>query len=193
MTEKHTSHHDQQPHHEKVVTHEHHQKVHEHLAHEAEKAKRERSAQNIEKIKQLAEAEAKKTEKIQPHEDNQGESDNGFGMQQHIKLEAFNRLLARTQQKLSKPARGFSRFTHSPLVDKVSNVSAQTIARPSGILGGSICAFAGSLVVYYFAKNYGFEYNYLFVFLLFIGGYAVGAFLELVIWLFYSRRQRYKT
>lgn len=192
MSEKQPAHHNQRPHHEKLVGHEHQQRVHEHLAKEAETARRQKSAENIEKIKQLAEAEAKKSEKISAHENQKQESDSGFGMQQHIKLEAFNRLLARTQQKLSKPVRGFSRFTHSPLVDKVSNVSAQTIARPSGILGGSICAFAGSLIVYYFAKHYGFEYNYLFVFLLFIGGYAVGAFLELAIWLVYSRRQRYK-
>ncbi len=191
MSEKHTGHHNQQPHHEKLVDHEHHRKVHEHKAHEAERAKRERSAQNIEKIKQLAEAEAKKAEKIVTQETPKTESDSGIGMQQNLKADAFNRIMSHTRRKLSKPAKTFSRFTHNNFVDKVSNVGAQTVARPSGILGGSICAFLGSVVVYFFAKRYGFEYNYLFVFILFVGGYAIGAVLELLVWGLYSRRHRY--
>lgn len=191
MSEKHTGHHNQHTHHEKLVSHEHHRKAHEHKAHEAEKAKRERSNQNIEKIKQMAESEAKKSEKIVAHETPKTEHDSGLGMQQTLKADAFKRVMTHTRRKLSKPARAFSRFTHNNLVDKVSGVSAQTVARPSGILGGSICAFLGSVVVYYFAKHYGFEYNYLFVFVLFIGGYVIGAILELLIWALYSRRHRY--
>src|SRR5688572_28989604 len=126
MSEKHPSHHNHEPHHEKTVTHEHHKKVHEHLAHEAEKARRQKSAENIEKIKQLAEAEAKKAEKVISHEEPKSETDSGFSMQHNLKLDAFNRVLARTQQKLSKPARAFSRFTHNPTIDKVSNLGAQT-------------------------------------------------------------------
>ena len=191
MSEKLSSHHNQHPSHEKLVGHEHERRSHEHLAHEAEKARRAKSAENIERIKKLAEAEAKKAEKIATHEEPKNEADSGFGLQQHLKIDAFNRLLARTQQKLSKPARAFSKFAHNPTIDKVSNIGAQTVARPSGILGGSICAFLGSVAVYYFAKHYGFEYNYLFVFILFAGGYLVGAFLELTVWALYSRRQRY--
>lgn len=191
MTEKHIAHHEQHPAHEKLVSHEHHKHADEHLAEQAEKARQQKSAENIEKIRAMAEIEAEKAEKIAAHEQPKTETDSTLGMQHSLKATAYARVLAKTQQKLSMPVRGFSRLTHSPVVDKLSAVGAETVARPSGILGGSICAFLGSLTVYYFAKHYGFTYNYLFVFFLFLGGYALGAFLELLVWLLYSRRQRY--
>ncbi len=191
MSEKHVARHDQHPSHEKLVNHEHPKHAHEHLTEQAEKARQQKSAENIEKIRAMAEIEAKKAEKIATHEQPKTETDSMLGMQHSLKATAYARVLAKTQQKLSVPMRSFSRLTHSPLVDKISTVSAATVARPSGILGGSICAFLGSLTVYYFAKHYGFTYNYLFVFFLFIGGYALGAFLELLVWLLYSRRHRY--
>ncbi len=192
MSEKQPHHHNQQPHHEKHEINEHNHRVHEHIAKEAEKAKREKSAQNIEKIKQMAEAEAKQTEKIKiGKESTIEESDGSFGFHHNLKSDAFNRILKRTQQKLSKPTRAFSKLAHNPTIDKVSEFSAKTIARPSGILGGSIFALVGSLALYYFAKQYGFQYNYLFAFMLFVAGYAIGAILELVVWAFYGRKQRY--
>lgn len=191
MSEKIIPRHEQHVGHEKVVAHEHQRQVHEHLEKQAEKARREKSSENIEKIKKLAEAEAKLSEKIALHENEKPEPESGFGFQQMLKSEAFDIIMSRTRQKLSKPARTFSKFAHRPVVDKISGAAAQTLARPSGILGGSICAFAGSLLVYYFAKYYGFEYNFVFVFLLFAAGYVIGAFLELVLWAIFSRRQRY--
>ena len=95
-----------------------------------------------------------------------------------LKNMAFSRLLTRTQKHLSKPERLFSKAIHNPAVEKISEVSSKTIARPSGILGGSIIAFFGTTLFLYMAKHYGFEYNYLMFIMLFAGGFAIGMTLE---------------
>ena len=176
---------------ENSVDQTHHERVHNHQAEQAEKARHEKSKENIYKIHELAKKEAEKSHKITSHEDSKTDSPSLAGMHNSLKTNAYNRILSKTQHKLNKPARAFSKFTHSPVVDKISNVSAQTVARPSGFLGGSIFAFLGSSLLYYFSKHYGFKYNYLLVFMFFVGGYAVGALLELFIWLIYTRKQRY--
>ena len=82
-----------------------------------------------------------------------------------------------------------SRIIHQPAIDAASEATAKTIARPSGILGGGICAFAGSLFFLYFAKHDGFHYNYLLFLVFFIGGFAIGLLFEVLVWALYARRQ----
>ena len=74
-------------------------------------------------------------------------------------------------------------------MESISNVGAQTIARPSGLLGGSIAAFAGSLTLYFLAKQYGFRYNYLMMFMLFVGGFAIGGIVELLGWKLFRKNR----
>lgn len=191
MSEKHIprlEHHESK---ENSVDQTHHESVHKHHAELAEKARHEKAKENINKIQELAKLEAEKSHKITAQEDSKSDSASLAGMHNSLKTNAYNRVLSETQRKLNKPVRAFSKFTHSPVVDKISNISAQTIARPSGFLGGSIFAFLGSSVVYYFSKHYGFKYNYILVFMFFVGGYVVGALLELFIWLVHTRKQRY--
>jgi len=70
-----------------------------------------------------------------------------------------------------------------------SEAASKTISRPSGLLGGGLMAFAGSLVYLYLAKHIGFRYNYLLFTLLFVGGFAVGLCLEVIIWLVSRQRK----
>lgn len=109
------------------------------------------------------------------------------GMHKELKNIAYDRSMERVRQNLSKPERLFSKLTHHTIVDKVSAVGARTIARPSGILGGSLCALLGSLSLLYFTKHYGFEYNYLSFGVLFVGGFALGLLGEGIIWLLRKR------
>lgn len=190
MSEKHIPRHEQHESHEKAAGHEHLERAEKHRAEQAERARQEKSAENLEKIKELAKTEAQESKRIAA-EEQPNETDSLVGVQQSLKATAYKRTLAKVQQRLPGPARAFSRIAHNPIVDKVSDVSAQTVARPSGFLGGSICAFLGSLIVLYYSKHYGFRYNYLLLLILFVGGYLVGAMLELVIWLAYGRKQRY--
>lgn len=191
MTEKHVASHEHQHHDEKLVDHKHHERIQKYTAEQADRARQEKSNENLAKIIELAHKESESANKINVGEKTIEETDSLIGMQHSLKSTAYKRTLANVQQKLSKPARSFSHFTHNPVIDKISEVSSETVARPSGLLGGSICAFLGSVVVVYFSRHYGFRYNYLFLFILFIGGYLVGAVLELVVWLVYGRKRNY--
>lgn len=98
----------------------------------------------------------------------------------HIKKDAYKKILKKTQKQLNVSERSFSKVIHQPIVDKVSEVSSKTVARPSGILFGGIGAFCGSLIVFLLSKNSGFTYNYMLFILIFIGGYFIGLFIELI-------------
>ena len=191
MSEKHIPHQEHGQAHEKLVGHEDHERAHNHLKEQAERARQEKSHHNLEKIRHMAEQEAEQTKKIVTETEPDQAADSMLGMQHSLKANAYERTLAKVQQKLPKAARAFSKITHNPIVDKVSNVGSQTIARPSGILGGSISAFLGSLVLLYYSKHYGFRYNYLVLSMLFVGGFLLGAILELLVWGVHSRKQRY--
>lgn len=114
------------------------------------------------------------------------------GVQQSMKNRTYKRELTKIQTKLSKPDKAFSKIIHNKTVETISNVGAQTLARPSGLLGGSIFAFIGSLLTYYMARHYGFRYNYLVMFLLFAVGFAAGAAIELLVWTTSRKRRSYR-
>lgn len=96
------------------------------------------------------------------------------------KKAAYRKTLRHVQRQLPKRERGFSKVVHQPVVEKVSEVGSKTVARPSGLLTGGICALLGSSIILYMSKHYGFRYNF-FVFILFlVGGFFVGLLLELL-------------
>ncbi len=78
---------------------------------------------------------------------------------------------------------------HLPAIEAASEVGAKTVARPIGLLAGGLCAFFGSVLLLWAAKHYGFRYNYLFFFLVFIGGYFLGLLVEATIKLLGKKHQ----
>ena len=74
-----------------------------------------------------------------------------------------------------------SKVIHQPVIEEVSDKTSKTIARSSGVLGGSILAFVGSLSYLIFVKYVGITYNYTWVFIFFIIGFIVGLAIELLI------------
>lgn len=98
-----------------------------------------------------------------------------------LKKQTLYRTLKNIRKQLSAPERALSRVIHQPAVDAVSQFGSKTIARPSGLLGGSTVAFLGSSAYLWMAKHYGFYYNYFLFVLLFIGGFALGMTIELII------------
>ena len=111
-----------------------------------------------------------------------------FGQQKDMKNLAYKRTLTRAQSQLSALERAFSKVVHHPVVEKVSNVGAQTVARPSGIMGGGLAAALGTGFVLFLGKTYGFTYNYLLFVLLFIAGFVLGLAVELILKI--SRRKK---
>lgn len=145
---------------------------------EAAKNSPEKSVDDIE-----ASLSKAKTEAVSGHEVTIGEKETTRhgdtpGLQRELKAESYKKTVKRIQSKLSKSDRALSKVIHQPTVDKASSAIAVTIARPSGILAGSFFALVGSASLLYFAKHYGFTYNYAFLFVLFVAGYVVGLLLE---------------
>lgn len=91
------------------------------------------------------------------------------------------RTLTRIRKELSAPDKALSKVIHSKPVEKISSVGEKTIARPIGLLGGGFIALAGTLVVFYIAKHYGFRYNLLLFIMLFVGGYMIATILEILL------------
>lgn len=98
-----------------------------------------------------------------------------------LKVAALNRTLKHLQHELPPVQRLLSKTIHQPAIRRVSAATGQTVGRPSGLLGGGLCAFLGSLIYLYLAKHIGFSYNYLLFFVLFLGGFVVGVILELLL------------
>ncbi len=178
--------------HEQLISKEQ-QKHNQELAIEkARKALKQHEQQDHRQIAKEVTQHAKETTR-QAFDTPSGERDNDAalpGIQQSIKNKAYYRELNKIQTKLSGTSRKFSKIIHNKTIESVSNIGAQSVARPSGVLGGSIVACIGSFVTYYMARHYGFRYNYLLLFLLFVAGFLLGGILEFCIWLALGRRRR---
>lgn len=112
---------------------------------------------------------------------------------QELKRITLRRELQQLQRKLPLPERSLSRVMHQPIVRAVSEVTARSLTRPSGLLGGGILAFLGSSAYLYLAKHIGFTYNYVLFWVLFATGFVFGVALEGLIWLIVAHRRDSKT
>ena len=97
-----------------------------------------------------------------------------------VKKIQFKQSMKQVRRELSVPEKVLSTFAHQPIIKAVSEASAKTVSRPSGLLGGGFFAFVGSLAYLYFTKHIGLTYNYLLLIVFFGGGFALGIVLELV-------------
>jgi hypothetical protein len=82
--------------------------------------------------------------------------------------ESYNTTMNEVRGQMSTPSRAFSKIIHNRAVEKVSEVTGSTIARPNAILSAAIFAFILTLVVYLVAKNAGYRLS---------GFESIGAFL----------------
>lgn len=98
-----------------------------------------------------------------------------------LKKITLNRELKTVRMKLPLTDKVLSRVIHQPAISTISEASSKSLARPSGLLGGGILAFAGSLGYLYFTRYVGVTYNYLIFIMLFILGFVVGLVIELAI------------
>ncbi|MEO8863139.1 MAG: hypothetical protein ABI354_02340 [Candidatus Saccharimonadales bacterium] len=178
---------------EKLVSDEQRERIDNLRAENLERSKNNEALKNKTELSNEAKIESTSSETAKKNlaDGEKAPKENVFGSQQALKSEAYKRSLEKIQKKLPKTSKAFSKVIHNDAVEAVSNIGAQTIARPSGLLGGSICAFLGSSILLYTSKHYGFRYNYLVLLLLFIGGFALGALIELVVWMLHTRKQRY--
>lgn len=72
------------------------------------------------------------------------------------KAASYNAIMNEAQQQMSAPSRVFSKVIHNKVVERISEVAGNTVARPDAILSGAVLAFAMTLGVYLVAKNLGY-------------------------------------
>ena len=153
--------------------------VQENLARIQELARKSESQKpDIERLQQKAKLEAK--EKSHVHLEKEVNHASSHVSHTELKKHAYARTLHRIRSHLSPTERSLSLLIHRPAVEKVSNATAATVARPYPIIFGATAAIIGSSILLYMAKKYGFSYNYSVVLMTFVGGYIIGVACELV-------------
>ncbi len=90
------------------------------------------------------------------------------------KTASFNKHMKQVQAELPPVQRAFSKFIHSPAVEKTSEFIGSTIARPNAILAGSITAFVLVLATYLIAKTFGYPLSGFETIAAFIFGWIIG-------------------
>jgi hypothetical protein len=90
--------------------------------------------------------------------------------------------LAEVQNRLKPAQKRLSKAIHQPLVQHVSESAGKTVTRPSGLLGGGILAFVGSVAYLYITRHYDLAYNYSFFLLFFISGFLLGLLIEYAVY-----------
>lgn len=173
----------------KLASREQENRIHEKLA--------ERAAEAVDNKENVGELSREAQQEALPAEETEvgsgaGENSSNDPSQQYVgrqlKDMTFQRTLTRIRHKLPATDKALSKVIHQPVVEAISQVGEKTVARPSGVLGGSIFAFLGSSLFLWASKHYGFRYNYLLFVIFFVGGFALGLALELLIHL--ARRKK---
>jgi hypothetical protein len=134
----------------------------------------------VEALKQSVETQAISGKEMTPAESNGDNAPNTTFVSRELKAMALQRSLNTVRRHENAPERVLSKVMHNKVVERVSEVAGATVARPSGILGGGLFAVLGSGTLLIIVKHYGYQYNYLAFVLLFVGGFALGLILELI-------------
>ena len=70
--------------------------------------------------------------------------------------ERFDKTMAAVQSQLSPSSRAFSKVIHNPAIEKASEVTGNTVARPNALLSGAVAAFVLTLAIYLIARFNGY-------------------------------------
>lgn len=98
-----------------------------------------------------------------------------------LRKEAYQQALQSIQAKLSKPEKILSKIAHNHAVDKVSEFSAKTVARPKSLLAAAGLAAIGSGWLLFISKSQNYSYNLSIFGILLVVGYGLGLIIELLL------------
>lgn len=148
---------------------------------EALRLERERAAaekgpeKNVESLRDAAE-KAAELEKAKPEKQAAKlEKRRDTPAQRRSKAKAsYKKTMKETQAHMKPAERSFSKVIHNPAVEKTSEAVGSTVARPNAILAGSISAFLLTLVIYLFARYYGYPLKGSETIAAFIFGWIIG-------------------
>ena len=157
------------------------EKISDDLERRSEKEKN--SPENLEEIRHEALERAKEARK----EDKEDRSEKlasiekASGPISRMDREAsFSNTMAEAQSHMSFPEKTFSKFIHNKAIEKTSEVTGKTIARPNAILSGSISAFLLTTIVLLIARHYGYPLSGFESIGAFIIGWIIGVLYDLL-------------
>lgn len=182
------------PNHESIPSHEVAERAKEHL--EALKARAEKdgekhqNGEHMDAIKKTVESQAVSGKEMMPSESAANNAPQDGYINRELKDMAFRRTLKNTRRHLGAPSQLVSKVIHQPVVERVSEVASTSIARPSGIIGGGLCAVTGSFLLLWLTKKYGYEYNYLMFIIFMATGFVLGLFVELMLHVTITKRRK---
>lgn len=148
----------------------------EHSRHEAANRARSTHEQAKAEAARAVEQEAVSGKELPPVQENRQPSPHHTRSEE--KIHSFNTTMHHVRQQLSKPDQILSKIAHQPVVEKVSEITGKTIARPSGVIGGTVAALFGILSVYGVAKFAGFSLTGSEMPLLLLIGFVAGLLIE---------------
>lgn len=134
-------------------------------------------SESVENLSKKVEQHAISGKELAPHHSTERKHHPVF-INKQLKDMAYSRSMTRVRKHLSAPARVFSLAVHSKFLERPSEFAEKTIARPSSLLGGAFVSAIGTTILLWLTKRYGYEYNYLAVILLFVGGMILGLVIE---------------
>ncbi|HOR23154.1 hypothetical protein KBB76_01165 [Candidatus Saccharibacteria bacterium] len=141
---------------------------------------------NIEEIRNKLEQISTKVEKVSnlPQEVTQ---ESPKYISKTLKDLRYKSTLKETEKQLNTLERYASRVINNRVVDKYSEIGAKTIARPMGILTGTLCAIIGGTVIYIMAKKIGFSLPSTVLIFLYLLGFIIGLLVDFVLSLKHKR------
>jgi chromatin segregation and condensation protein Rec8/ScpA/Scc1 (kleisin family) len=102
--------------------------------------------------------------------------------------ESFEQTMEEVRHDLPRSTRGFSHFIHNPVIERISEVLASTVARPDAILAGGITAFLAVLGLYFYAKYAGFSLQGSETIVAFVIGWLLGVVFDFFKTMFTGKR-----
>ena len=87
---------------------------------------------------------------------------------------SYSQTLSQVQNDLPANSRIFSKIIHNKYIEKTSDITSKTIARPNAILAGAFAAFVLTLLTYTIAKTIGYNLSGFETIAAFIVGWIIG-------------------
>jgi len=134
----------------------------------------EKDRHSVEDITKKIEAHAVSGKEMSSRNTETEQTHHPVMVNKQLKDMSYSRAMTRVRKHLPAPSRALSKIVHSPLLDKPSELASKTVARPSSMLGGGLFAMIGTALLLWTVNKHGYEYNYLAVAVLFLGGAIAG-------------------
>lgn len=97
-----------------------------------------------------------------------------------VKNVQYKQTMKDVQDELSAPSKAFSKIIHNKAVERASDVTGKTLARPNAILAGSLTACVLVATVYILAKIIGFRLSGFETIAAFIVGWLAGILIDIL-------------